>query len=172
VLKSMNSANISALAINKDMHMNRNGQSRGWDRRPASAPGALRTALLLIAVVALAACATVPSGQDPLVERAQARWDAIIASDYDAAYALYSPGYRSATSRADFEIGLRTKRVNWTAAKYREHQCQGEVCTVTFDIEYTAPRPVPGAGKWDGRSSVEETWIQASGQWWYVPPKL
>ena len=167
----MNSANISALAINKDMHMNRNGQSRGRDRRPPSAPGALRTALLLIAVVALAACATVPSGQDPLVERAQARWDAIIARDYDAAYALYSPGYRSATSRTDFEIGLRTKRVNWTAAKYREHQCQGEVCTVTFDIEYVALRPVPGVPKWEAPGKVDDTWILASGEWWYVPPE-
>jgi hypothetical protein len=167
----MNRANISALAINKDTHMNRNGQSHGRQRRPHPAPGAVRAALLLIAVVALAACATAPREQDPLVERAQARWDAIIARDYDAAYALYSPGYRSTTSRTDFEIGLRTKRVGWTAAKYREHQCQGEVCTVTFDIEYVAQRPVPGVPKWEAPGKVDDTWILSSGEWWYVPPE-
>jgi len=150
--------------------MNRNGQSHGRERRP-QAPGALRAALLLIFMVALAACATTPREQDPLLERAQARWDAIIAHDYDAAYALYSPGYRSTTSRTDFEIGMRTKRVSWTAAKYREHQCQGDVCTVSFDIEYVAMRPVPGVPKWEAPGKVEDTWILSSGEWWYVPPE-
>ena len=147
--------------------MNRNKTNRRgyWHR-------GLRSLPLMMVVSMLAACATAPKPQDLLIERAQARWDAIMARDYDAAYALYSPGYRSATSRTDFEIELRSRRITWTSASYREHSCDDEVCTVTFDIEYTAPRPVPGAGKWDGRSSVEETWIQASGQCWYVPPKL
>lgn len=139
--------------------------------RRADGHRGLRAVALMLVVSGLAACATVPQPQEALVERAQARWDAIIARDYDAAYALYSPGYRSATSRTDFEIELRSRRIAWTSASYSEHSCDGQVCTVTFDIKYTAPRPVPGMSKWDGRSSVEDTWVEASGQWWYVPPK-
>lgn len=147
--------------------MNRNTLTRraDWHR-------GLRAAALMSVLSVLTACATTaPQSQEALVERAQARWDAILERDYDAAYALYSPGYRSATSRTDFEIELRSRRITWTSAEYRDHSCEGQVCTVTFDIKYVAPRPAPGIAKWDGRSSAEDTWIEASGQWWYVPPK-
>jgi hypothetical protein len=147
--------------------MNRNTFTRraDWHR-------GLRTAALMSVLSVLTACATTaPRSQEALVERAQARWDAILARDFDAAYALYSPGYRSATSRTDFEIELRSRRINWTSAAYREHSCDGEVCMVTFDIEYTAPRPVPGLDRWEGKSESEDTWIRSSGEWWYVPPK-
>jgi hypothetical protein len=146
--------------------MNRNERSRqgAWHR-------GVRAIALMMVVSVLAACSTAPKPQGQLIERAQARWDAIIARDYDAAYALYSPGYRSATSRTDFEIELRSRRISWTSASYRAHSCDGQVCSVTFDIEFTAPRPVPGMSKWDGRSSVEDSWIEVSGQWWYVPPE-
>ena len=138
----------------------------------ALVPGVLRAAVLLAAVLLMTACAaTAPKGQGQVVERAQARWDAIIARDYDTAYALYSPGYRSATSRVDYEIELRSRRISWTGATYREHQCDGAVCTVSFDVEYVAPRPVPGLDKWEGKSSVEDTWIETSGEWWFVPPE-
>lgn len=131
-----------------------------------------RAVTLFATALVVAACAATPAGpEDTLVQRAQARWDAILARDYDTAYALYSPGYRSATSRTDFEIEIRSHRISWTSATYREHACEGRVCTVTFDIEYTAPRPVPGVNKWEGKGTVEDTWIQSSGEWWYVPPE-
>lgn len=147
--------------------MNKNELTRLW-----AGHRGMRAVILILAVTVLAACATAPrQPEGVVVERAQARWDAILERDYDAAYAMYSPGYRSATSRTDFEIELRSRRISWTSATYREHSCEGEVCTVIFDIKYVAPRPAPGISKWDGRSSAEETWIQDSGQWWYVPPK-
>jgi hypothetical protein len=157
----------------EDTDMNDNETTQQIDGlAPALAPGVLRAAMLLAAVLLLAACAaTAPKGQGQVVERAQARWDAIIARDYDTAYALCSPGYRSATSRVDYEIELRSRRISWTAATYREHRCDGKVCTVTFDVEYVAPRPVPGLDKWEGKSSVEDTWIETSGEWWFVPPE-
>lgn len=130
-----------------------------------------RPAVLALLVAILAACAVTPTQQDPVLERAQARWDAILSRDYDAAYALYSPGYRSTTSRTDFEIELRSRRVTWTSATYRDHRCDGDVCTVTFDVNFRAPRPAPGLDKWEGKSAIEDTWIRASGEWWYVPPK-
>ena len=131
----------------------------------------MRSALLAALAVVTASCATSPTHDDPVSERAQARWDAIIERDYDTAYALYSPGYRSAHSRTDFEIQMRSRRVTWTSATYRDNSCEGDVCTVAFDVEYRAPRPVPGLDEYEGRSVIEDTWIKASGDWWYVPPK-
>ena len=171
-MKSTSRVDISAPG-NEDTRMNNNEPIRRRDDLWAPlAPGASRAAVLLAAVLLLGACAAVtPGEEDPVVERAQERWEAIVARDYDAAYALYSPGYRSKTSRTDFEIELRSRRIAWTNATYREHRCDGSVCTVTFDIEYVAPRPVPGLDKWDGKSSSEDTWIKTSGEWWYVPPE-
>jgi len=140
----------------------------------APARRAARVILAAAAAAVLAACAATPAqpGSDAaLLERAQARWDALLAKDYDAAYALYSPGYRSAHTRTDFEIHLRTQRVGYTSATYRDHECEGDVCTVNFNIEYRAPRPVPGVNEWKGRSVVSDAWVRTDGQWWFVPPK-
>lgn len=166
-MKSTSRVDISAPG-DKDTDMKKNETNH----RPCAARSLLMPGMLLASTLLLAACAaTGPKGDDELVERAQARWDAIIERDYDTAYALYSPGYRSTATRTDFEIELRSRRISWTEAAYREHECDGSVCTVTFDVKYVAPRPAPGIDKWDGRSSVNDTWIQSSGQWWYVPPE-
>jgi hypothetical protein len=154
----------------KMRHQNQIHQPAG--RHSRALAGAARACALLVVTVLLGACATTASRHDDvLVQRAQARWDAILAGDFDAAYALYSPGYRSATSRTDFELELRSHRIQWTGATYRDHTCEGKVCTVTFNIEFEAPRPVPGVRKWDGKSTIEDTWIETDGTWWYVPPE-
>ncbi len=63
-----------------------------------------RPLLLVLALLMLSACATTPQESESPVDRAQLRWDSIFARDYDTAYSLYSPGYRSTKSSTDFEI--------------------------------------------------------------------
>lgn len=128
-------------------------------------------ALLALALLALAACATVPQQADPLISRAQARWNAMVAGEYEKAYAYYSPGFRSAISQTDFVLDMRVKRVRWTAAAYRDHNCEDNVCTVRFDIEYEALKPVPGVDKYNGKAVNEDNWVKTGGEWWYVPKK-
>ena len=60
-------------------------------------------ALLLLASLA-SGCVTTAVAPTDVKQRAQARWDAVLSGDYDTAYSLYSPGYRSSHSRTDFEI--------------------------------------------------------------------
>jgi len=120
----------------------------------------------------LTGCATVaPPAGDMIAERAQARWDALLAKDYATAYTYYSPGFRSKASVADLEIKLRLQRVKWTSAKYRDHTCAEEVCTVRVDIGYRVGAPVPGVDVWNGIDLVEEQWVKTGGEWWYVPRK-
>jgi hypothetical protein len=117
-------------------------------------------------------CAAVaPNSDDIIAERAQARWDAVLAKDYAIAYAYYSPGFRSKVSVTDLEIKLRLQRVKWTSAKYRDHTCTEDVCTVRVDIGYQVGAPVPGVDVWNGFDLVEEQWVKTDGEWWYIPPK-
>lgn len=126
--------------------------------------------LLAVSALLLAACAATPK-TDPVVERAQARWNALVAGDLETAYTYFSPGYRSTTSLIDYGVTMRTRRVKWTSAAYKDHSCEGNRCIVRFDIGFQVPRPVPGLKAWDGKDVVEDTWVQTEGQWWYLPVK-
>jgi hypothetical protein len=137
--------------------------------RISKAALSLRLPLAALAVLLLSACAATGPQTPPVVDRAQERWDALIAGDLEKAYTYYSPGYRSSTSLIDFGVSIRTRRVQWTSATYKDHSCEGERCIVRFDIGFRVPRPVPGLDVFDGKDVAEDTWIRSQGQWWYVP---
>lgn len=126
-------------------------------------------ALVALAVAVLSACATQPQGGTTVEDRARQRWEALLSADLDSAYAYYSPGYRSAHSRVDFEIGLRTRRIQWTSASVEGSQCEGDRCTVTTRVGYRIGSPVPGVPKWESERLIEERWVRTEGQWWFVP---
>jgi hypothetical protein len=128
--------------------------------------------LAALAALALSACATTPGGDDKrVVDRAQARWDAITGNELEAAYEYYSPGYRSANSLIDFGTAIRLRKVNYTNAEYLDHQCEQNRCTVRFMVGYRVFAPVPGMTRYDGKQVVEDTWVKTSGEWWYLPDK-
>jgi len=129
------------------------------------------TALVLLAVMLLSACATTTTAtrEDIVKERAQARWDALLARDYASAYEYYSPGYRSTASVVDFEISVRMRRIGYTSAEYQEQSCDENTCTVAFNVGYRVGTPVPGVGVWDGYQTVNDQWIKTGGEWWYLP---
>ncbi len=129
----------------------------------------IRLSALVIAVLLLAACASQPRQGNSVEERAQQRWDALLTRDYDTAYSLYSPGYRSSSSRVDFEIEIRTRRLAYTGANVLESECSGDSCTVSTQVHYRIGQPVPGLPQWDSERRVEERWVRMDGQWWYVP---
>ncbi len=127
---------------------------------------------LSLMILLLSACATTNTpDKEPIAERAQARWDALLSGDLEKAYSFYSPGYRSTTSVIDFGVELRTKRVRWTSAAYREHSCEENRCSVAFDIGFLVPKAVPGIDEFRGKSVIQETWIRSAGEWWYLPDK-
>ncbi len=135
---------------------------------------ALLLAFMMTGVL-LSACASrtpVPEGPDNFIaERAQNRWDALLAGDFETAYAFYSPGYRSSTSMIDLAFKIRSRRVRWTSAQYKEHRCVENSCTVLFDVGFTVNKPVPGLNKWDGSNIMEEKWVKTDEQWWFLPKK-
>ena len=125
-----------------------------------------------ITVAFLSACAATPADDDSrVVERAQARWDAVIANDLETAYAFYSPGYRSSTSLVDYGVSWRMRKVRYTSAEYLEHSCEASRCIVKFRMGFRVFAPVPGLKQYDSDQAVEDTWVKTSGEWWYLPNK-
>lgn len=122
--------------------------------------------LLLAALVS--ACATGQPAASDIGQRAQARWDAMLAGDYDTAYGLYSPGFRSSHSLVDFEIEQRMRRVRWTSAEVRESSCEADVCTVVTLVGYQVAGAVPGVSQWQSKKDVKERWVRTGGQWWFL----
>jgi hypothetical protein len=141
--------------------------------RPGARPRSWRViGILALAMVTLSGCATTPAARDRAIEqRAQARWEALLARDYAAAYQYLSPGYRSTTSATDFEIGIRARRVQYLSAEYQGHSCEEAACTVQIIVGYRVVRPVAGLPEWKSSSLVEERWIESDGQWWFLPEK-
>ena len=140
--------------------------------RPDPVHKVLRCSAVFLAVLLLTACASAPRDEGQvLIERAQERWDALIAGDLETAYGFFSPGYRSAHSLIDFGVSMRTRRVMWTSAEYVEHQCEEARCIVTFDVGFRVHHPVPGLKVYDSSEKQRETWIRTEGQWWYLPSK-
>jgi hypothetical protein len=138
--------------------------------------GAVRpvaTALVLLGVMLLSACAATSTvaPEDVVKERAQARWDALLTGDFATAYSYYSPGFRSATTVVDFEIGIRMRKVQHRSAEYLDQNCEENVCTVRFTVGYRVVKPVPGVDAWENEGVVSEQWIKSDGEWWFLPQK-
>jgi len=124
---------------------------------------------MFLSAILVAACASAPPVENVVKERAQARWDALVSGDYDTAYSFYSPGYRSSTSRVDFEIAIRLRRIRWVTAEVTESRCEADACTVLTLAGYHVARPVPGMSDWESTKKIDERWVRTQGEWWYVP---
>jgi hypothetical protein len=126
----------------------------------------------MVAGVLLTACATAPEDTgNSIAERAQDRWDALLAGEYEKAYAFYSPGYRSTTSVFDLALRTKSQRVQWVSAEYKDHSCDDSVCTVNVLVGFKIVKPVKGMKVWESSSLVDEQWVKTEGQWWYLPKK-
>ena len=102
-------------------------------------------------------------------ERAQARWDALLAKDFEQAYSYYSPGFRSSQSRSDFEFAFRLRRVRYDSAEYMDRQCETDACTVRLNMGYTLTAPLRGVQIWKGKAVIKEKWVRIEGHWWFLP---
>jgi hypothetical protein len=95
-----------------------------------------------------------------VVTRAQERWDALRAAQYDKAYSYITPSMR-ATLPLDVFRG-RLAGMSWLDVKVVKAVCEPEVCDVSVKIDYYV---LPNL-----RDSqiVGEKWILDGGNWWFV----
>ena len=144
----------------------RQGIRRFWNLASGSV-------LVLATILFLTSCATTGGGGGgkggAVVDRAQARWDALLAGDFQTAYGYYSPGYRSSHTLGDFELSMRLRKVQFRGAELVDHECESDACTVKFKVQYHIASPVPGLENWDSRTTLNEKWVRTEGQWWFLP---
>lgn len=138
--------------------------------RAALAGNISRIATLVLAITLTAGCATTGGGgSSSVVKRAEARWEALLAGEFENAYQYYSPGYRSSHSLGDFELEMRLRKVHFSGADFVEEQCEAERCNLKFNVKYRVASPVPGIDTWESKSVLDETWVRTRNEWWYLP---
>lgn len=112
--------------------------------------------------VLLAGCAALDPRppEEVLKERVQQRWDAMVKSDFKAAYQYLSPGSRAVMTPEAYASGL--KAGFWKAATVDRVVCEKpDVCDALLTIEY----------EFRGsriKTPLKETWIKEGSSWWFV----
>lgn len=120
-----------------------------------------------LATVFLSGCATTyrPGSPEAMVkEKATARWDALIKSDFDTAYKLTAPSYRAVSSLERYRTKFNLGSVNWTDAEVVKVECEPEKCNVTLKVG--AYLPMLRTFKEPAVTAIEETWVKEDGGWW------
>lgn len=126
----------------------------------------------LTLLLTLSSCAVSPSGdggagtgsaeavRDLVSARVNARWDALIRGDLDAAYAYSSPGTKQAMTLERFK--RITRKEGFRSATIDKMDCDAVHCDVGLTVIYDV-------GKVKGlRTTLKEPWVIENGQAWYV----
>lgn len=129
----------------------------------------IKAGILVLTIGAMAGCATVKPEPPELVVRklATQRWQALLAGEFDKAYALATPGYRQIYD-AEAYRKQRQAPVKWLAAEVYSVKCQEVKCQVTVRLQSKPVVPVMRGIVLD--SGIDETWVQEGGQWWMLEP--
>jgi len=126
-----------------------------------------RFCVTVVAVVALAGCASAPPvpPQDTVRQLATQRWQALLAKDYKRAYEMSAPAYRKLNSAEIYTVRKMSVPVRWLSAKVLRVDCESEErCIARVEIE---SRPIaPNAPKMPLVGVISETWVRDGGQWW------
>jgi len=123
-----------------------------------------RSVCYLLGAIALAGCAALsPKPEDAVRQRAQARWDALLAGEWGKAYRYMAPSYRALVEEKRY-VNQFGGGAGWVSAEVVNVTCEEDRCTVRMQVAF---RPVLGARVGNvATTSFDETWIREEGQWW------
>ena len=119
------------------------------------------------AVALLVACSDPRPPEEIVAERAQARWDALVARDFKTALEYYSPGFREQVDVKMYAADMVRKPIKWTSATVRKVECAPPKCETTTEIEYTATGAPGNLAGLKSRTFLKGTWLEIDGKWWY-----
>lgn len=126
-------------------------------------------ALTLVAVAALAGCATTNkvTPEQQVRELATERWQALLADNAAKAYEMTAPSYRKLRTQDVFTTRLRAVPVKWLSAQVVRVDChRADACTARIAIESQTRMPTLYKGKIS--SGVDESWVLEDGRWWIL----
>ena len=130
---------------------------------------------LVAMATAVAACAGIgglnkdspPEAKEAVVrDRAQARWQALIKGDLDAAYEYLSPASKAVVPVEAYRRQIRTGL--WRQVRIDSVACEAELCVVQLQLTYDAP-PGRSRGSVQGiETPISERWVIENGSAWFV----
>jgi hypothetical protein len=106
-----------------------------------------------------------------LRKRVHARWDAVLAMDFDRVYEFATPEYRKTYSKAHFfgQYGGQIKRNKIEILKVEFLDEARTEALVHIDIYYML---VPDFGApFEDTAFHKEAWVKVDGEWWRVEPR-
>ncbi len=122
---------------------------------------------LSIAALALGACSGMTTkNQTPeeiVMERAQARYDALMQQDAEGlaiAFDYTSPSYRSYATAKQYNAKVAGRGM-WNKVEVETANCEDSVCKVKVNLTYTSPQ-----FKLPITRPFHEKWIEINGEWW------
>jgi type IV pilus biogenesis protein CpaD/CtpE len=126
---------------------------------------ARRLLLATAAAALLAGCASTPSTPEQAVAaRANARWQAQIAGDFEKAYGYLSPASRALTPYTVWRGSIRGF-TTWKSAEVASVTCEtSEKCIARVKVVHEPMVLRRSLGSID--SAVDETWLLDGGEWW------
>lgn len=128
----------------------------------------LAAGLCMAAAALLSGCAAMqqtPKTPEQIVaERSQARWNALLAGDWESAYSFATPALRQARDLSGYRA-LLGGQATWKKAELKSVNCpQPDVCNTRVRVG-VAPVLVRGAKFVE--TDVPERWVLVDGQWWH-----
>lgn len=115
------------------------------------------------------AVACVPHEPQSVEERAQQRWNHMVAGEYKDAWAYLSPGFRETTNAETYAANMNTKQIRYISATVVGSDCGEETCKVRTEVTYRVPGAPTGINTLKPSRIVRENWILAEDRWWLVP---
>lgn len=120
-------------------------------------------------LVALATLGAIVSGcasltatpEERVTQRAQARWTALVAGQFDKAYQYLSPAYKAAVP-ADRYRARFGGAASWQNAQVLAASCGPDKCDVKIRVRVK----LATGGNLAIDTEVQETWLLDDGQWW------
>lgn len=118
----------------------------------------------ILAAFLVASCGTAPTREEASPEvavkqRAQARWDAMVAGDLPKAYSYMSPASREVISLEAFRNSVRLGF--WKKAEVTGVTCEKDACDVVVQLTYSYRGSTT-------QTPARETWVKSDGAWWHV----
>ena len=122
----------------------------------------------MIAISLLVACAPAPEPAEIVIEKAQARWDALVERDFAVAYEYTTPGFRERTQVEDYRLDMMRRPLRWESAQVQQVECEEMRCSVEILVGYRVPVGPTGIRNMQNQRPVRENWIEVDGDWWFV----
>ena len=101
-------------------------------------------------------------------KRVLARWDALIAMDWEKAYDFYSPGSRELKSLAVFMTHMQNAPMVRKRAEIKSVTCEEDLCEVSVVLTYVYMGSMEAMRGQQTTSVLKEKWLLSENSWWFV----